>query len=219
MTPNWKYKSKMSTIQNESLRMARGPCYVIPRPQMIHIPSDKLVMVLRGKEMHKCLEIDVAIQNPYNTQKKGTEEMNNYVDLQIKCQRIWNKKVKIVPVIISATGVAENNLKKHLSRVPWQHNMHNLQKSGILGTAHILIENTIHETKLNITQIPIKWNPGWKVYTWWSMGSRQSLITQTHYLNNNINNNKMFYLLTIHKCHQLEFCSTFLNKFTPYNFS
>ena len=50
---------------------------------------------------------------------------------------MWTKKVKVVPVIIDATGVIEKNLKKYLSRVPGQHNIHNPQKSAFLGTGYI----------------------------------------------------------------------------------
>ena len=48
--------------------------------------------------------IDVAISSDYNIQKKVTEKMSKYVDLQIECQRLWNKKVEVIPVTIGATG-------------------------------------------------------------------------------------------------------------------
>ena len=51
--------------------------------------------------------IDVAIPSDYNIQKKATEKMNKYVDLQIECQRIWNKKVEVIPVIIDTTGIED----------------------------------------------------------------------------------------------------------------
>ena len=34
--------------------------------------------------------------------------MSKYVDLQIECQRLGNKKVEVIPVIISATGIVEH---------------------------------------------------------------------------------------------------------------
>ena len=82
--------------------------------------------------------IDVAIPSDYNIQKKATEKMSKYVDLQIECQRMWKKNVEVVPVIIGATGVVERNQKYHLQRIPGHHNIYNLQRSAILGTAHIL---------------------------------------------------------------------------------
>ena len=53
----------------------------------------------------------MAIPSDYNIQKKTTEKMSKYVDLQIECQRLWNKKVEVIPVIIGATGIVDKNIK------------------------------------------------------------------------------------------------------------
>ena len=73
----------------------------------------------------------------YNIQK-ATEKMTKYVDLQIECQRMWDKTVEVVLIMIGATGVVEKNVKKSLNRIPICHNVYNLQRSAILGSAHIL---------------------------------------------------------------------------------
>ena len=80
----------------------------------------------------------MAIPSDYNIQKKATEKMSKYVDLQIECQRLWNKKVEVIPVIIGATGIVDKNMKKYVGRIPGCHNIYSLQRSAVLGTAHIL---------------------------------------------------------------------------------
>ena len=85
-----------------------------------------------------CQIIDVAIPSDYNIQKKTTEKISKYVDLQIECQRLWNKKVEVIPVIIGATGIVDKKIKKYVGRIPGCHNIYSLQRSAILGTAHIL---------------------------------------------------------------------------------
>ena len=55
-----------------------------------------------------CLIIDVAIPSDCNIQKKATEKMTKYVDLQAECQRMWNKTVEVVPIITGATGVVQS---------------------------------------------------------------------------------------------------------------
>ena len=70
--------------------------------------------------------------------KKAPKRMNKYVNLQIECQIIWNKKVEVSPVITDATGLVEKNLQRYLGRIPGQHSICNLQRSAILGTAHVL---------------------------------------------------------------------------------
>ena len=64
--------------------------------------------------------------------------MSKYVDLKIECQRIWNKKVEVIPVIIGPTGIVDKNIKKYVGRIPSHHTTYRLQRSAILGTAHIL---------------------------------------------------------------------------------
>ena len=61
----------------------------------------------------------------YSIQKKATEKMSKYVDLKIECQRLWNKKVEVIPVIIGATGIVD---KKYVIRIPGHHNIYNLQR-------------------------------------------------------------------------------------------
>ena len=51
---------------------------------------------------------------------------------------MWAKKVQVIPVIVGTTGVVEKRLKTDLKKIPGRHNIHNLQRSAILGTAHIL---------------------------------------------------------------------------------
>ena len=72
--------------------------------------------------------IEKAITHDNNIQEKTREKMSKYVDLHIRCQRIWNKKVEMIPIIIGETGVIEKNIKKYLQKMPGQH---------ILGTASI----------------------------------------------------------------------------------
>ena len=64
--------------------------------------------------------------------------MSNYVHLEIECQRLWNKKVEVIPVIIGATGIVDKNIKKYVGRIPGCHSIYSLQRSAILATAHIL---------------------------------------------------------------------------------
>ena len=64
--------------------------------------------------------------------------MGKYVDLQIECQRLWNKKVEIIQIIIGATGIVDKNIKKYVGRVPGHLNIYSLQRSAILETVHIL---------------------------------------------------------------------------------
>ena len=82
--------------------------------------------------------MDVAIPSDYNIQKKATGKMSKYVDLQIECQRLWRKKVEVIPVIIGATGIVDKNIKKYVGRIPGCHIIYSPQRSAVLETAHII---------------------------------------------------------------------------------
>jgi hypothetical protein len=78
--------------------------------------------------------IDVAMPGDRNVIKKEAEKTLKYKDLIIEIQRMWNVKTKVTPVIIGATGTISKSFRKYLSSVLGKE----LQKTAILGTAHIL---------------------------------------------------------------------------------
>ena len=51
---------------------------------------------------------------------------------------MWNVKTKVIPVIIGATGTISKAFRKHVSNKQGNHEVKELQKTVILGTAHIL---------------------------------------------------------------------------------
>jgi hypothetical protein len=51
-----------------------------------------------------------------------------------------NIKTKVTPVIIGAAGTASKSFRKDLSNVSGKHDIKELQKTAILGTAHTLRE-------------------------------------------------------------------------------
>ena len=82
--------------------------------------------------------IDVAIPGDRNVTKKEAEEILNYKYLTVEIQRMWNVKTKVIPVITGATGTISKSFRKCVSNIPKKHEVKELQKTAILGTAHIL---------------------------------------------------------------------------------
>ena len=68
----------------------------------------------------------VVIPSNYNIQKKTRENMGKYIDLQIDCQRILNKKVEVITVIIGATGIVDRNIKSCIGKISGSYNTYNL---------------------------------------------------------------------------------------------
>jgi ribosomal protein L23 len=82
--------------------------------------------------------IDVANSWDRNVIKKEVEKILKYKDLTIEIIRMWNVKTKVIRVIIGATGTISKSFRKYVSNVPGNHKVKELQKTAILGTAHIL---------------------------------------------------------------------------------
>jgi hypothetical protein len=51
---------------------------------------------------------------------------------------MWSVKTKLIPVITGATGTISKAFRKYVSNIPGHHEVKELHKTAILGTAHIL---------------------------------------------------------------------------------
>ena len=81
--------------------------------------------------------IDVAISGDRNVIKKEAEKILKYKDLKTEIQRMWKVKTRVIPVIIGATGTISKSLRKYIINIPGNHEVKELQKTDIFGTAHI----------------------------------------------------------------------------------
>jgi hypothetical protein len=82
--------------------------------------------------------IDVAISGDTNVIKKEAEKILKYKDLTIEIQHMWKVKTRVIPVLIGANGTISKSFRKYISNIPGNHEVKDLQKTAILGTAHIL---------------------------------------------------------------------------------
>jgi len=82
--------------------------------------------------------IDVAISGDRYVIKKEADKILKYKDLTIEIQRMWKVKTRVIPIIIGVTGTISKSFRKYISNIPGNHEMKELQKTAILGTAHIL---------------------------------------------------------------------------------
>jgi len=102
------------------------------------VPNNKPDIIIRDNEKGTCMLIDVAISGDRNVIKKEAEKILKYKDLTIEIQRMWNVTTKVIPIIIGATGTISKSFRKYVSNISGKHEVKELQKTAILGTAHIL---------------------------------------------------------------------------------
>jgi hypothetical protein len=102
------------------------------------IPNNKPDIIIRHNKKRTCMLIDVAISGDINLIKKEAKKILKYKELTTEIQHMWNVKTKVIPVIIGATGTISKSFRKYVSNIPGNHEVKELQKTAILGTAHIL---------------------------------------------------------------------------------
>jgi hypothetical protein len=102
------------------------------------VPDNKPDIIMCDNEEETCMLIDVAISGDRNVIKKEAEKILKYKDFTIEIDCMWNVKTNVIPVIIGATGTTSKSFRKYLSNVPGKHEIKELQKTAILGTAHTL---------------------------------------------------------------------------------
>jgi hypothetical protein len=101
------------------------------------IPNNKPDIIIRDNEKRTCMLLDVVISGDRNVIKKEAEKILKYKDFTVEIQRMWNVKTKAIPVIIGATGTIQKTFRKYVSNITGNHEVKKLQKTAILGTAHI----------------------------------------------------------------------------------
>jgi len=102
------------------------------------IPSNKPDVIIRDIKEATCMLKDVAISGDRNVIKKESERIIKYKDPTIEIERMWNVKTKVIPIIIGEAGTVSKSFRKYTSNIPGKHEVKELQKTAILGTAHIL---------------------------------------------------------------------------------
>ena len=77
--------------------------------------------------------------------KKKPKKSSN-IDLEIELQKCWNlKKIRTIPVVIGALGTVSRRLKENLKQISPLIHFNTVQKTTLLGTAHILRNFLTHK--------------------------------------------------------------------------
>ena len=124
----------------KSVETSKGGKVIILWNQQVQtdrtIPNNKPDIIIRDNEAGTCMLIDVSISGDRNVIKKEAEKILTYKDLTIEIQRMWKVKTRLIPVIIGVTGTISKSFRKCISNIPGNHEVKELQKTAILGTAH-----------------------------------------------------------------------------------
>ena len=61
-------------------------------------------MVVVDKKERSCKIIDFAVPGDSRIEEKEKDKMEKYQDLRRKLQKMWNVKMKIIPLVVGSLG-------------------------------------------------------------------------------------------------------------------
>lgn len=141
-TPYYKY-TPTSIIENDSYKLYWD----------ITIHTDKTIahnrpdITFQDKQQNITYIIDIAVPLDTNIISKYDEKLEKYKPLALEIERVWKqKRVHIVPFIISVTGITPYSFIEHLKQLQLELSVHqHAQKSVILKTCNIT-RSFLHNT-------------------------------------------------------------------------
>ena len=110
--------------------------FSIQTDQVIEPWTPDLVVV--DKKERSCKIIDFAVPGDSRIEEKEKDKIERYQDLEMGLQKIWNVKVKIIPVVVGSLGAIPKQFGNRLKQIGITVGTAQVQKTVLLGTARIL---------------------------------------------------------------------------------
>ena len=86
-------------------------------------------MIIVEKKGNKCQIIDFAVPFDTRVDEKEKEKILKYQDLGREFKKLWNKNVKVIPVVVGALGTTPERLLKRLKEIGITRKTVELQKT------------------------------------------------------------------------------------------
>ena len=102
------------------------------------IKANRPDIVVKDKKERTCLLIDMSIPTEMSTSLKIMEKLTKYKDLKIEIEKTCGMKTATVPMIIGAFGLVKKGTESYIGKIPGNIRITELQKTVLLGTAHII---------------------------------------------------------------------------------
>ena len=95
-------------------------------------------MVLVDKRERSCKIIDFAVPGDRRIEEKEKDKIEKYQDLGRELQKIWNVKVKIIPLVVGSLGAIPKQFGNRLKQIGITVGTAQVQKTVLLETTRIL---------------------------------------------------------------------------------
>ena len=134
VSEKWYNHEPESVIENDTCKVLWD--FTIQTDHVIEARRPDLILI--KKKENNCIIVDFAI--PYDTriEQKEKEKVEKYQDLKRELQKLWNMKVKVVPIVIGALGTPPKDIKRRVKELGIETRIEEMQKTVILQSARIL---------------------------------------------------------------------------------
>ena len=130
----WYEHEPQSVCENEEYKILLD--FSIQTDHVIEARRPDMIIVEKKNNNNQI--IDFAVPFDTRVDEKEKEKIFKYQDLARELKKLWNKKVKVIPVIIGALGTAPKALPKRLKEIGIATRIVELQKTVLLQSARIL---------------------------------------------------------------------------------
>ena len=95
-------------------------------------------LVVVNKKERSCKIINFAVPGDRRTEEKEKDKIEKYQDLGRQLQKIWNNKVKIIPLVVGSLGAIPKQFGNSLKQIGITAGTAQVEKTVLFGTARIL---------------------------------------------------------------------------------
>ena len=134
-TKNWIHHKPKTTVTVGDVTIMWDLPIITDKKVMSNRPD----ILIHDSKNKSCQIIDVAIPACTNIVKKIAEKITKYKELEIELKKCWNlQEIKTIPVVCGALGTVTSNTENYLKKISNNIEFSVVQKTTLLGTAHIL---------------------------------------------------------------------------------
>ena len=95
-------------------------------------------LVVVDRKEKSCKIIDFAVPGDSRIEEKEKDKIEKYQDLGRELQKIWNAKVKIIPLVVGSLGAIPKQFGNRLKQIGITVGTAQIERTVLLGTARIL---------------------------------------------------------------------------------
>ena len=130
----WYEHEPESVLENEDYKILWD--FSIQTDHVIEVRRPDLVVV--DNKERSCKIVDFVVPRDSGIGKKEKGKIEKYQDLERELQKIWNIKVKIIPLVVGSLGAIPKQFGNRLKQIGITAGTPQVQKTVLLGTTRML---------------------------------------------------------------------------------